>query len=77
MLRARESGKAVLTAPFRLFKTNSLGVILTFAVYKSDLPSNATPNERVQATHGYALFLIRIEVVSITTIVSLRLTDLI
>lgn len=53
VLRARASGKAVLTAPFRLFKTNSLGVILTFAVYKSDLPSNATPNQRIQATHGY------------------------
>lgn len=56
VLRARASGKAVLTAPFRLFKTNSLGVILTFAVYKSDLPSNATPNQRIQATHGYAFF---------------------
>lgn len=54
MLRARESGKGVLTAPFRLLKTNSLGVILTFAVYKRDLPSNATPNERIQATDGYA-----------------------
>ncbi|XP_057420417.1 histidine kinase 3-like [Lotus japonicus] len=50
---ARESGKAVLTAPFRLLKTNRLGFILTFAVYKRDLPSNATPNERIQATHGY------------------------
>lgn len=54
VLRARESGKAVLTAPFRLLKTNRLGVILTFAVYKKDLPSNATPNERIQATDGYA-----------------------
>ncbi|XP_057420413.1 histidine kinase 3 isoform X2 [Lotus japonicus] len=53
VLRARESGKAVLTAPFRLLKTNRLGVILTFAVYKKDLPSNATPNERIQATDGY------------------------
>lgn len=52
MLRARESGKGVLTAPFRLLKTNRLGVILTFAVYKRDLPSNATPNERIQATDG-------------------------
>ncbi|KAL4390194.1 hypothetical protein AHAS_Ahas03G0120700 [Arachis hypogaea] len=31
MLRARESGKGVLTALFRLLKTNCLGVILTFA----------------------------------------------
>ncbi|XP_061338678.1 histidine kinase 3-like [Gastrolobium bilobum] len=53
VLRARESGKGVLTAPFRLLKTNRLGVILTFAVYKRDLPSNATPNERIQETDGY------------------------
>ncbi|CAL0324918.1 unnamed protein product [Lupinus luteus] len=53
VVRARESGKGVLTAPFRLLKTNRLGVILTFAVYKRDFPSNATPNERIQATNGY------------------------
>ncbi|XP_039068984.1 histidine kinase 3-like [Hibiscus syriacus] len=53
VLRARRSGKGVLTAPFRLLKTNRLGVILTFAVYKRDLSSNATPNERIQATDGY------------------------
>ncbi|KAF4390560.1 histidine kinase 3 [Cannabis sativa] len=53
VLRARASGKGVLTAPFPLIKTNRLGVILTFAVYKRDLPSNATPNERIQATDGY------------------------
>ncbi|KAJ7945565.1 Histidine kinase [Quillaja saponaria] len=53
VLRARSSGKGVLTAPFRLLKTNRLGVILTFAVYKTDLPSNATPEERIQATDGY------------------------
>ncbi|XP_034922002.1 histidine kinase 3 [Populus alba] len=53
VLRARASGKGVLTAPFRLLKTNRLGVILTFAVYKTDLPSNAMPNERIQATDGY------------------------
>jgi hypothetical protein len=55
VLRARASGKGVLTAPFRLLKTNRLGVILTFAVYKTDLPSNAMPNERIQATDGYDL----------------------
>lgn len=55
MLRARASGKGVLTAPFRLLKTNRLGVILTFAVYKRELPSNATPNERIEATDGYVL----------------------
>ncbi|KAG6396423.1 hypothetical protein SASPL_142573 [Salvia splendens] len=53
ILRARESGKGVLTAPFRLLKTNRLGVILTFAVYKRDLPPNATPAERTQASAGY------------------------
>lgn len=53
VLRARKSGKGVLTAPFRLLKTNRLGVILTFAIYKRDLPSNAAHNERIQATDGY------------------------
>ncbi|KAL8550721.1 hypothetical protein ACS0TY_009212 [Phlomoides rotata] len=53
VLRARESGKGVLTAPFKLLKTNRLGVILTFAVYKKDLSPNATPAERIQATDGY------------------------
>ncbi|PIN11495.1 Sensory transduction histidine kinase [Handroanthus impetiginosus] len=53
VLRARESGKGVLTAPFRLLKTNRLGVILTFAVYKRDLSPDATPAERIQATAGY------------------------
>ncbi|CAL5400867.1 unnamed protein product [Camellia sinensis] len=52
VLHARESGKGVLTAPFRLLKSNRLGVILTFAVYKTDLPSNATSSERIQATDG-------------------------
>ncbi|KAL4374845.1 hypothetical protein HN51_031430 [Arachis hypogaea] len=55
VLRARESGKGVLTAPFRLLKTNRLGIILTFAVYKKELPSNATPHERIQATDGVYL----------------------
>ncbi|CAL5374007.1 unnamed protein product [Camellia sinensis] len=53
VLRARESGKRVLTAPFRLLKSNRLGVILTFAIYKTDLHSNATSSERIQATDGY------------------------
>uniref|UniRef100_A0A1D1YY84 histidine kinase n=1 Tax=Anthurium amnicola TaxID=1678845 RepID=A0A1D1YY84_9ARAE len=53
ILRARKSGKGVLTAPLRLIKTNRLGVILTFAVYKRELPSNAAPNVRVQAAIGY------------------------
>ncbi|CAI0396787.1 unnamed protein product [Linum tenue] len=52
-IRARESGKGVLTTPFRLLKTNRLGVILTFAVYKRDLPADATPKDRVEATDGY------------------------
>ncbi|KAG9144595.1 hypothetical protein Leryth_010805 [Lithospermum erythrorhizon] len=53
VLRARASGKGVLTAPFRLIKTNRLGVILTFAVYRRDLPSNATPAERIEEADGY------------------------
>uniref|UniRef100_A0A6V7QUS4 histidine kinase n=1 Tax=Ananas comosus var. bracteatus TaxID=296719 RepID=A0A6V7QUS4_ANACO len=53
ILRARESGTGVLTAPFRLLKSNRLGVILTYAVYKSELPSNATPTERIRAAIGY------------------------
>ncbi|KAK1282462.1 Histidine kinase 3 [Acorus calamus] len=53
VLRARESGQGVLTAPFRLLTTKRLGVILTFVVYESELPPNATPNERIQATKGY------------------------
>ncbi|KAF8075629.1 hypothetical protein N665_1075s0008 [Sinapis alba] len=53
VLRARSSGKGVLTAPFPWIKTNRLGVILTFVVYKRDLPSNATPEERLEATNGY------------------------
>ncbi|XP_075496462.1 histidine kinase 3 [Primulina tabacum] len=53
VLRARESGKGVLTAPFRLLKTNRLGVILTFAVYKRDLPPSVASAERIQAIAGY------------------------
>ncbi|KAI7731353.1 hypothetical protein M8C21_006737, partial [Ambrosia artemisiifolia] len=53
VLRARALGKGVLTAPLSLIKSNRLGVILTFAVYKRDLPSNATPEERIEATGGY------------------------
>lgn len=60
MLRARESGKGVLTAPLRLIKSNRLGVILTFAVYKSDLPSNATPKERIHAAIGWVHILVLI-----------------
>ncbi|KAJ4832078.1 hypothetical protein Tsubulata_009846 [Turnera subulata] len=49
----RVSGRGVLSAPFRLLKTNRLGIILTFTVYKTHLPPSATPNERIQATIGY------------------------
>ncbi|KAG5232064.1 histidine kinase [Salix suchowensis] len=37
ILRARASGKGVLTSPFKLLKSNHLGVVLTFAVYDTDL----------------------------------------
>ncbi|KAG7984914.1 hypothetical protein I3843_04G184700 [Carya illinoinensis] len=53
ILRARATGKGVLTSPFKLLKSNHLGVILTFAVYDNDLPSDATPEQRVEATVGY------------------------
>ncbi|KAL8506938.1 hypothetical protein ACS0TY_017720 [Phlomoides rotata] len=53
ILRARASGKGVLTSPFKLLKSNHLGVVLTFAVYNTNLPLNATPEERISATVGY------------------------
>lgn len=51
-MRARASGKAVLTSPFRLLGSHHLGVVLTFPVYKSKLPQNPTEHERVEATAG-------------------------
>ncbi|KAJ0234426.1 Histidine kinase 2 [Hirschfeldia incana] len=53
ILRARASGKGVLTSPFKLLKSNNLGVVLTFAVYDTDLPPDATEEERVEASIGY------------------------
>ncbi|VVB01427.1 unnamed protein product [Arabis nemorensis] len=53
ILRARASGKGVLTSPFKLLKSNHLGVVLTFAVYDTSLPPNATEEQRVEATIGY------------------------
>ncbi|PNY07808.1 histidine kinase 2-like protein [Trifolium pratense] len=53
ILRARASGKGVLTSPFKLLKSNHLGVVLTFAVYNSELPPDATPDQRIEATAGY------------------------
>lgn len=52
ILRARESGKGVLTAPFKLLN-NRLGVISTYTVYKSEFPAYARPQERIQAAIGY------------------------
>ncbi|TVU35973.1 hypothetical protein EJB05_17881 [Eragrostis curvula] len=52
ILRARASGKGVLTAPFKLLN-NRLGVISTYTVYKYELPPNARPQERIQAAIGY------------------------
>ncbi|CAO2167560.1 unnamed protein product [Urochloa humidicola] len=52
VIRARESGKGVLTAPFKLLN-NRLGVILTYTVYKTELPPTARPQERVEAAIGY------------------------
>ncbi|XP_015869325.1 histidine kinase 2 [Ziziphus jujuba] len=53
ILRARATGKGVLTSPFKLLKSNHLGVVLTFAVYNTDLPSDATAHQRIEATVGY------------------------
>ncbi|XP_030447845.1 histidine kinase 4 [Syzygium oleosum] len=53
ILRARATGKAVLTSPFRLLGSHHLGVVLTFPVYKSKLPLNPTVEERIEATAGY------------------------
>ncbi|OMO72517.1 hypothetical protein COLO4_27599 [Corchorus olitorius] len=53
ILRARATGKAVLTSPFRLLGSHHLGVVLTFPVYKSKLPPKPTVEERIEATAGY------------------------
>lgn len=53
ILRARATGKGVLTSPFKLLKSNHLGVVLTFAVYERELPLDATPEQRIAATVGY------------------------
>ncbi|KAF8043034.1 hypothetical protein BT93_A1391 [Corymbia citriodora subsp. variegata] len=53
ILRARASGKGVLTSPFKLLKSNHLGVVLTFAVYDRELPADATAEQRIEATVGY------------------------
>ncbi|KAH7516233.1 histidine kinase 4 isoform X1 [Ziziphus jujuba] len=53
ILRSRATGKAVLTSPFRLLGSHHLGVVLTFPVYKSKLPSSPTVEERIEATAGY------------------------
>lgn len=53
ILRSRETGKAVLTSPFRLLGSHHLGVVLTIPVYKTKLPANPTMDERTRATAGY------------------------
>ncbi|KAL5162416.1 Histidine kinase 4 [Glycine soja] len=53
ILRARATGKAVLTSPFSLLGSHHLGVVLTFPVYKSKLPQKPTVEERIEATAGY------------------------
>ena len=55
-MRARATGKGVLTSPFRLLESNHLGVVLTFPVYYTDLPPDATPEERNRATAGLVLY---------------------
>jgi histidine kinase 2/3/4 (cytokinin receptor) len=56
IMRARATGKAVLTSPFRLLGSHHLGVVLTFPVYKSKLPPNPTTEELIKATAGYYPF---------------------
>ncbi|KAK7358193.1 hypothetical protein VNO77_00117 [Canavalia gladiata] len=53
ILRARATGKAVLTSPFKLLGSHHLGVVLTFPVYKSKLSPKPTMEERIKATAGY------------------------
>ncbi|KAM7255335.1 hypothetical protein ACFE04_020576 [Oxalis oulophora] len=52
IFRARATGKAVLTSPFRLLGSHHLGVVLTFPVYKSKL-HHPTVEQRIEATAGY------------------------
>ena len=52
ILRARATGKAVLTGPFRLLGSHHLGVVLTFPVYKSKLPPRPSVAQRIEATAG-------------------------
>ncbi|CAI9096820.1 OLC1v1033041C1 [Oldenlandia corymbosa var. corymbosa] len=53
ILKAKATGKAVLTKPFRLLSSHHLGVVLTIPVFKSLLPPNPTVQERLKATAGY------------------------
>ncbi|KAI3972471.1 hypothetical protein MKW92_053759 [Papaver armeniacum] len=53
ILRARATGKAVLTNPFRLLGSHHLGVVLTFPVYSLSLSADATVEERIHSTSGY------------------------
>ncbi|XP_059649794.1 histidine kinase 4-like [Cornus florida] len=53
ILRARATGKAVLTSPFRLLGSHHLGVVLTIPVYKFKLPPSPSVGERIEATAGY------------------------
>ena len=53
ILRARASGKGVLTRPFKLLESNHLGVVLTLPVYNTDLPVDATPEQRTKAAAGF------------------------
>ncbi|XP_042501248.1 histidine kinase 4-like [Macadamia integrifolia] len=53
ILRARATGKAVLTSPFQLLDSHHLGVVLTFPVYRANVLSDATVEERIVATAGY------------------------
>ena len=56
ILRARSTGNAVLTRPFRLLGSHHLGVVLTFPVYKFKLEPNPSVEERIEATAGYSIY---------------------
>ncbi|RHN74510.1 putative histidine kinase [Medicago truncatula] len=57
IMRARATGKAVMTSPFRLLGSHHLGVVLTFPVYKSKFPPNPTTEELIKATAGKMLMI--------------------
>ncbi|PWA36595.1 CHASE domain containing histidine kinase protein [Artemisia annua] len=52
ILRARSTGKATITSPFKLLGSHHLCVVSTIPVYKSKLPPNASIRELIEAIPG-------------------------